>query len=310
MLIRLLKGFASMIRWPNLFFIALAQILFQFCIYHPIYEGHIPAGDGLRFWYLLAGSLFIAAGGYVINDYFDENIDEVNRPASRIIGKVIARRWAIVWHGVFSAAGLYCTWLSLMSPKQGLLLFLNVGAVLLLWFYSTRFKKSLLIGNILIALLVSWSVLVIFLSKLDPSQVFRAPHPAQLRLFRFAVLYAGFAFLATMARELVKDVEDKEGDRRFGGRTLPIVWGVPVAKLFTAIWLLLLALLLSIVSVYLLQLQLFAAFLYIVLLLFIPLLFLLRQLNNASTTSDFANISRQLKWLQLAGILSMLLFYF
>lgn len=308
-MLHLLKGFASMVRWPNLVFIALAQFLFQYCIYQPIYAGHIPPDDKVRFLFLLAGSVFIAAGGYAINDYFDENIDEVNRPSSRVVGKIIGRRWAIVWHGVLSFAGLYCSWLSLFSVRQGYLLFLNLCAILLLWFYSTQFKKSFLIGNALIALLVSWSIIVVFFSKLDPSQVVGATYPAQLRLFRFAVLYAGFAFLATMARELVKDVEDMAGDRKFGSRTLPIVWGLPVAKLFAALWLILLAVMLVVVSVYLLQLRMHLAFSYLVAVIFLPLILLLTRLKNASTAADFRRISSQLKWIQLAGILSMLFFY-
>lgn len=299
-----------MVRWPNLLFIALAQLLFQYCIYQPIYMGYIPPNDEIQFLFLLAASMLIAAGGYVINDYFDENIDEVNRPSSRVVGKVIGRRWAIVWHGLLSLSGLFCTWLSLSSPRQGYLFFINCSVVVLLWVYSTRFKKSLLLGNLIIAILVSWSILIVFFSKLDPSLVLGAAYPAQLRLFRFAILYAGFAFLATLARELVKDAEDREGDRRFGGHTLPILWGLQVTKLFTAIWLSLLAVLLVIVSVYLLQLRSYAAFAYLLIVILIPLLILMKRLKNAQTNADFGRISQYLKWIQLAGILSMIFFYF
>ena len=106
---KLLLGFFKLIRLPNLFFIALTQLLFQYCIYQPLYEGQVPSDDLLRFTFILFGSLFIAAGGYVINDYFDVDIDEVNKPNALVVGRIISRRWAIAWHFMLSTAGLIFT---------------------------------------------------------------------------------------------------------------------------------------------------------------------------------------------------------
>ena len=101
---QLLLGFFRLVRLPNLVFIALAQGLFQFAIYQPIYANQIPAGDTTRFWWLLLASVLIAAGGYVINDYFDVNIDEVNKPEALVVDKIIGRRWAMAWHFLLSGA--------------------------------------------------------------------------------------------------------------------------------------------------------------------------------------------------------------
>src|SRR5689334_5627837 len=95
---RLAVAFLRMIRLPNLFFIALAQSLFQFCIYYPLYREVLPKNDLLSFGLLVLASVFIAAGGYAINDYFDINIDEINKPQKMVVDKVIHRRWAIAWH--------------------------------------------------------------------------------------------------------------------------------------------------------------------------------------------------------------------
>lgn len=307
---KLLLGFFKLIRLSNLVFIALAQVLFQCCIYYPLYEGQIPTGDLSRFLFILFGSLFIAAGGYVINDYFDVDIDEVNKPNALVVGRIISRRWAMAWHFILSTTGLIFTFFALATLKQFYLVIFNLIAVLMLWFYSTKYKKSLLLGNLLIALLVSWSILIVYFSKVEASAAPGVSLTLQLRLFRFAVLYAAFAFLSTLARELVKDVEDREGDRRFGCRTLPIVWGIPVAKLFTSVWVAILLGLLGVVLFYMLQLQFYAVLMYTLAFVFIPLLHWMLRLKKAKTDKDFGLLSRYLKWILLVGILSMGFFYF
>lgn len=307
---QLLLAFFRLVRLPNLIFIALAQGLFQFAIYQPIYAGQIPSGDATRFWWLLLASVLIAAGGYVINDYFDVNIDEVNKPDELVVDKIIGRRWAIAWHFFLSGAGLVCTALALQSFRQGYLLMMNLACVVLLWFYSTQFKKSFLIGNFLIALLVAWSILVVFVAKIDPLQWMKGTDLYQLRLYRFAILYGAFAFLAILARELIKDVEDMEGDRRYGCKTLPIVWGIGIARFFALVWVVLLLLLLVGVLLYLLQLNYWAAFAYGCFLILLPLLDFIRRLKRATTPADFGKLSRYVKWILLAGIFSMTFFYF
>jgi 4-hydroxybenzoate polyprenyltransferase len=307
---QLLLGFFRLVRLPNLVFIALAQGLFQFAIYQPIYANQIPAGDTTRFWWLLLASVLIAAGGYVINDYFDVNIDEVNKPEALVVDKIIGRRWAMAWHFLLSGAGLICTALAMQSLRQGYLLLFNMACVVLLWVYSTRFKKSFLIGNFLIALLVAWSILVVFVSKVDPLGWAYRADPLQLRLYRFALLYGAFAFLATLARELIKDIEDMEGDRRYGCKTLPIVWGIGVARFFALVWVMMLLLLLIGVMLYLLQLNYWAAVAYGFFLLVLPLLDWIRRLKQAATPADFGRLSRYVKWILLAGIFSMTFFYF
>ena len=85
--------------------------------------------------------------GYIINDYFDIDIDNVNKPERLIVGKLIKRRWAMLWHLVLSLAGLFLTAIVAMHLNNLLLLALNFLSVLLLLLYSSTFKKRLLIGN-------------------------------------------------------------------------------------------------------------------------------------------------------------------
>ena len=102
-----IPAFFKLIRWANLVFIALTQGLFYFCVYIPLANAPIVKQENLYLLYLLmAASVLIAAAGYIVNDYFDVQIDSVNKPDRIVIGKIIKRRWAIVLHWLFSGVGI------------------------------------------------------------------------------------------------------------------------------------------------------------------------------------------------------------
>ena len=94
---KLLIHFLRLIRWPNLLFILLAECLFHFCIYKPLYPLATAEVD-FRFYLMLVSNIFIAGAGYIINDYFDVNIDQINKPTKVVVGAFISRRWVIFWH--------------------------------------------------------------------------------------------------------------------------------------------------------------------------------------------------------------------
>lgn len=304
---RLTAAFLKMIRLPNLIFMALTQVLFQFCIYQPLYRYNIPEGDLRSFILILFASLFIAAAGYVINDYFDINIDEVNKPGKMVVDKVINRRWALAWHLILSTTGLLLTFLALPFAEKWYLILANLVCVWLLWFYSVSFKKNLLIGNIVIAALTSWTILIIFFSKVNLTDAFDAAH---LRFFRLAVLYAGFAFVISLIREAIKDMEDISGDAKYGCRTMPIVWGINATKVYVAVWLIVLIAALLVLQVYVLQFKWWLSVLYCLLTIVAPLVLILLKLKQANTAPHFHHLSNLTKLVMLTGILSMLFFYF
>lgn len=307
---RLIAAFLRMIRLPNLLFIALTQVLFHFCIYYPLYK--IGAGDEnlLPFILLVLASLFIAAAGYIINDYFDINIDEVNKPGRMVVDRLISRRWAIAWHFMLSVSGVLLTALAIPLREKWYLVLANIGCVLLLWFYSTTFKRRLLIGNVVISLLTAWTILIIFFSKLSLQDAWAPGYEGQPKFFRFAFLYAGFAFLISLVREAIKDMEDIAGDEKYGCRTMPIVWGIRATKVYTAIWLIVLAAVLGIVQVYIVQFRWWGAVAYCFLAIFLPVLYIFYGLIKSKSTADYARLSRLTKLVMLTGILSMIFFYF
>src|SRR6478752_4073478 len=146
-------AFFKLIRTLNLLFIAITQYLFQYFIVIPLFEPYglsLPLG-GKYFWLLVLSSVLIAAGGYIINDYFDLNIDRVNKPGKLVVDKIIHRRWAILWHLALSVAGILVSTYVACKTRAWWIAPANVGCVLGLWFYSTTFKRKLLSGNLIIS---------------------------------------------------------------------------------------------------------------------------------------------------------------
>ncbi len=307
---RLTVAFGRMIRLPNLFFIALTQVLFQYGIYYPLYKGSIPANDGLHFIFLVFASVCIAAAGYIINDYFDINIDEVNKPHRMVLDKFIKRRWAIAWHFMLSTAGLILTLLAIPFLQKWYLILANILCVALLWFYSTSFKRKLLIGNVVIAILIAWTIMVIFYSKVSLADAFGMGEGSHYKFFRLACLYAGFAFISSLIREAIKDMEDMPGDLKYGCRTMPVVWGLNSTKVYIAVWLIVLLALLIIVEVYILQFRWWIPIIYGLVMIILPLLYIFSKLFTASSTNDFHRLSSWTKAVMVAGILSMIFFRF
>lgn len=300
-----INAFFRLVRWQNLVFVVLTQVLFYFCIYHSLYHTH----NFKRLILLLVASVFIAAAGYIINDYFDLNIDRINKPGKIVIDNIIKRRWAIVWHLVLSFAGVVLTAFAVGLSRWYLVL-ANLVCVALLWFYSTSFKRKLLIGNLVISLLTAWTILVFFFAFSSPGSAFNTADPLSVKFFRLAFLYAGFAFVISLIREAIKDMEDIKGDFRYGCKTLPIVAGIRTTKIYTVVWICVLVATLVILQFYVLQFGWWPSVLYGLLAVIGPLLYVLQKLRRAYRTKDFAALSSLTKWIMLTGILSMIFFLF
>ncbi len=264
------------------------------------------------FYLIVLSSVLIAAAGYIINDYFDLNIDQVNKPGKIVVDKLIKRRWAIVLHLLFSFTGivisLYIGW----RARSVIIPLGNTACVVLLWFYSTIFKKKLLIGNIIISLLTAWVILVLCLADwYDVTVAGYGEVKMQVdKILRIGFLYAGFAFIISLIREVVKDMEDIEGDARYGCRTMPIVWGIPVSKVFTAVWLVVLTAVLVIMQFYVAGFGWWVCIAYCCLLIIMPLLWILYRLYKAQTSKDYGRLSKIIKLVMFTGILSMVFFYY
>jgi 4-hydroxybenzoate polyprenyltransferase len=261
------------------------------------------------FWLLCASSLFIAAAGYIINDYFDLNIDQVNKPDKLVVDTIIKRRWAILWHWGMSFIGVIISFYVSWKLDNWIIGIANAGCVFLLMLYSSTFKKKLLIGNFIISILTAWVILVLFVAEWDLNRTLVGTiQIAMGRLFKLAVVYSGFAFIISLVREVVKDIEDMEGDARYNCRTLPIVWGVNVAKMFSAVWLVVLLAAIIILQFYVLQFHWWWSIAYSFILIILPLIWIVMKLYRASSKAQFHQLSNLIKLVMLTGTLSMLFF--
>lgn len=308
-------GFLKLVRWPNLLFILLTQVLFFYGVVEPVlFNGiYMPREFRILFYLLCLASILIAAAGYIINDYFDLNIDLVNKPSRMVVDKTVSRRWAIFLHMFFSMSGILISFYIGLQSNNWFIGFANIVCVVVLWFYSTTFKKKLLSGNILISMLTAWTVLVVyFFAHNYMGGLFReqTTEATSHKLLRLALLYTSFAFIITLIREVVKDVEDMEGDRKYGCRTMPIVWGVEFSKVFVSIWMIILLALLLIVLFYILQFSMWVPAAYNFLLIIVPAAYALFLLMKSKTSLEFGRLSTWLKVVIFTGILSMIFFKF
>ena len=243
-----MKAFLNLIRWQNLLIVILTMVLMRYAVLGPVI-GKIGVillnGTGeevqmvvqfslVDFILLVLATLFLTAGGYVINDYFDIKTDLINK-GKVIVGTKIPRRQAMMWHNIFNIAGVslgfYISW------KAGYIwlgtMFLIVSG--LLYFYSASYKRQFLIGNLVVATLVAMVPMLVVIYEWPALYRYYTLNATTLPEFNLIFYWVGgfavFAFLTTLAREIIKDIEDFEGDLAFGRNTIPVVIGILPAKI-------------------------------------------------------------------------------
>lgn len=261
----------------------------------------------VSFWLLVTSTTLIAAAGYIINDYFDVKTDIINHPETVVIDKVIKRRTAMLLHLVFSGVGLLLgAWLAYRCFALRLVLF-QLVAITLLWFYSTNFKKQLLTGNLVIAFLTSiipfMPLAYEMLNGVHVNTGYFDQEPEKLKLLIIiSLLFSGFAFLTSLIREIVKDMEDFKGDIQTGCKTMPIAWGIITTKTVTFFLIIITLGVLGFSMIKLWQWHQKTASFYLIMTVFVPLCILILQVIRAKTPFQFKFASLLLKFVMLFGI--------
>ena len=301
-----------LVRSPNLAMMALTMVLLRYCVITPVVWPDGAAG-GVDFWLLVLVTVLLAAGGYIINDYFDVGIDRVNNPARQVVDRSIDRRTAILMHIVLNSIailiGLYLGW-RVRSFAFGMIFPFISG---LLWLYSARYKRTFVLGNLLVAALSAFVILVTWLQaflilRLDP-ELFASALPGIRLVHRVILGYTVFAFLLSVAREIIKDMEDAQGDALAGCRTLPIVAGMRGAAFTAGAVVVLTILLLAYVQLMQFRYGFMAEFWYFMAVVQPGAVLLLVLLFRARNPREFRRASYVCKAVMLAGTLSMVLFY-
>ncbi len=232
----------KLVRPVNLFLLGLTQYFVDIFILQPNFNtyGLHFTFDEFHFFLLVLSTLLICAGGYVINDYFDVQIDTVNKPSKVIIGKSVSKTQAFNIYMLLSFTGIALgAYLSLKADFWKLVT-IHVIAMAILYFYSATFKRTPLMGNILVALMSALSILLIL--AFEP-HLYYLERPGDFYIAglctRFITGISFFAFTLTMVREIVKTMQDVTGDRQFNARTITVAWGILPAKIIALVFILL-----------------------------------------------------------------------
>ena len=299
----------KLIRFPNLIIVVLTQYLLQYFILVPaLTKAELtPTLPYFPFSLLVLSTVLIAAGGYIINDIEDWQIDAINKPNKQIVGKSMTIASAYIYYAAFGILGLLISLYLAFYIHDLLQLLIYPTAVAILWAYSKYFKKTILIGNFIVSIFCAFVAGVIWYAERDNFRILLAKAPTEAGLVsQIFTNYLIFAFLTTLFREIIKDIEDTEGDKLNGCKTLPIVSGVKTAKTIafgvTLIFLLFIAHL-TIQETYAnryLQLFIFSTT------ISAPALYTIYTLTKAKTKQEYKNLSALAKVIMLSGLIYIL----
>ncbi len=300
--------FLNLIRWKNLVMIALVQILIKYALLLPFFEsyGVITTLSPLAFFLLVLATVCIAAGGYVINDIYDVEADKINKPNKVIVNTHITEKVALQLFIALNIIGVGIGfYLSNGIGKSGYFAIFFIASALL-YIYSSYLKQILLVGNIIVSLIVALSILLVGIFELLPV-ITDSNRVVQIFFFRIILDYAIFAFMINFIRELVKDIEDIDGDHKVGMQTLPIVLGrertskivfiLSFVPLFSVIYY---------VITNLFKQQILVG--YFLVFVIAPLIYVTIKLFSAEHKSHYKHMSSILKMVMLTGMFSMLLY--
>ena len=320
-MISYLNNIFRIIRWKNLAIISLSQIFIKFFFIDFFIQKDQLLNE--NFVILLIVTILIAASGYIINDIYDYNLDQINKPEKVVLGKFLKSRDAIIIYMMFNCLAIVLSIFLCMKIEQEIYILVFLLIIYCLWLYSKKLKKYKTIGNILVAFFISLSILNVplfsYKNILSDDRFF---------VFLIISIFSVLAFLINVKREIIKDIEDIEGDKIHKVKSLPIIFGTKKSKLVTIIiGIILMFAISSLITFQILILrsdllldvggnqfsnpQIWGAnyisiiYMFIILIMFfyVELLIL-----NATTKTNFTKASKLLKYLMLLSLLSIPVF--
>ena len=297
--------FLKLIRWPNLLIMAIILVVLRYGFLLPL--GFETSLNPLWHSLFILVTLLLAAGGNAVNDAHDVNADRINKPVKMIIGKGITRDGAL-FIGQF---------LLLLGAILGLVLgyfnemltfsYIFALSALLLWFYATTLKKTPFLGNLLIAFLAGLMVFneaifdVLYTLKTGDRAI-------QLQAVYVIMAVSAFSFLLTLSRELIKDLQDIEGDRAAGYKTLPITSGTLFPKILAILLVMLVAAAIGVLAYKTILAHDWVSSIYLILFVLVPLLYVIVKIAPASSPKALGRISSIIKLVMLTGTIAVLVF--
>ena len=305
--------YLKLVRFKNLLIIAVTQYIVRLCVIKPFFKYFTDSGlqiSELNFALLVLTTVLIAAAGYVINDYFDMRIDWVNKPQDVIIGRQIKRRTAIMLHFVLNFIAIILSIYLSIHVGNIRLVGLFIFSIALLWFYSIYFKRTFLLGNIIVSFQTSLVPLLVWYFEIS-----KFNNSVDTSVFNFLDLKKGlytiavFAFFLNLIREMVKDIEDIKGDRQSGCKTMPIVIGIINTERIVLSLVFFFVIGLSFVLKTIYKEELYLLFVYILLFVETPLIYFIISVIKARKILDYSKASGLIKLVMFTGISALVVFY-
>lgn len=276
-------SFFSVVRGYNIFVIALAQYLSAIFILAPERRALDILLDW-RLFVLVIASTFAIASGYIINNFYDAKKDIINRPKKSYLDRLVSQKTQLrvyfILNFLSALLGYVISWRAA--------LFYSVY-IFLIWFYSHKLKKYPIIGNLtasLLAVLPFFGILLYFKN-----------------FYHVIFAHAIFLYLIILIREMVKDLENIEGDLSNNYQTIPVKFGENFAKRIIST-----LLFLTLIPVYFLinvydvgYMDIYFYVSYILLLIFVL------KLWNSEGKIDYIKLHFLLKIILLAGVICIIL---
>ena len=282
------------------------QVFIKYGLFQPF--GVDTALTNFSFALLVIATICIAAAGNIINDIYDVEIDKVNKPNKVLIGKRISERNAnrlfVLFNIVGVAIGFYLA--NSIGKPSFAALFIVFSA--LLYLYASYLKGILLIGNLLVSALVAMSLIIVALFDLFPA-ITPQNQATQSAVFKIVLQYALFALFINFIREIIKDLQDINGDKKGGMNTLPIALG----RKRTISIVFLLGVFMTLGVVFYMYENLYnqqTLLLYFLFAIVAPLLYFCIKSWDADSPKEYGLLSKLLKIIMFLGICSIPLYQF
>ncbi len=296
----------NLIRWKNLLMIIIAQVLIKYALFEA-FNVQVTLST-IGFVLLVVATICLASAGNIINDIYDVDTDTVNKPERVIIGKHITEKLAFNLFFILNIISIVIGFYISHSVGKSAFFTIFVLISIALYTYASYLKGTVLFGNILISILVGMSILIVGIFDLLPV-IIPQNKETQFTFFEIVLDYALFAFLINLIREMIKDIQDVDGDHKAELKTLPIVLGRDRAtKIAFVVSLIPIAAVIYFVVTYLYQQQIIA--IYFLVAVVAPMIYATIKIFGAEHQKHYKHISGIYKLVMFLGILSLLLYPF
>jgi 4-hydroxybenzoate polyprenyltransferase len=312
-IVPVLKALPRFLRLPNLLIVLLSQAIPYWCVLRPAIarSGAMAVLTEYTFGLLAGATVLTTLAGYVINDYFDRQIDAINKPNSVVIGRLLPSQFALaLYYGLQICITLISLELYLSLPgRSWWALWLFPAVSLLLYIYAWQIKCTPIMGNVLVAFLCGITPLIVLVPEERPLWLGSFYTPDQIRAATGLVwIFAFFGFMTNLVREQIKDLEDIQGDSACGCHTLAVIRGVRFARKNAGITALVCSVLIVWLIVYWQQMEERAAWRVPagVFFLLIPMLMATLFIFRGQEKRQFTIASRWVKVAMLTGMLLLI----